>query len=85
MNSHLPHGFNTLLEKVEVTVSCQVAGPYHVTIETPELFNLVRNERSKLACNNSFGLCLDKILSMLYTFSKEVVRVNTPRRSCQSA
>lgn len=46
MKTHLPHGFNTLFEQVEVTVACQVAWPDHVTIETPELFHLEKDEKS---------------------------------------
>lgn len=44
MNTHLPHGFDTLLEEVEVTVARQVTWPDHVTIETPELLHLRKNE-----------------------------------------
>lgn len=44
MNTHLPHGFNTLLEEVEVTMACHVAWPDHVTIETPELLHLGKDE-----------------------------------------
>ena len=42
---HLPHGFNTLFEEVEITVACQVTWPNHVTIETPKLLHLRTNEK----------------------------------------
>lgn len=42
ISTHLPHGLNTLLEEVEVTVAGQVAWSDHVTIETPELLHLVK-------------------------------------------
>lgn len=42
---YLPHGFNTLLKKVEVTVACQIAWPYHVTVKTPELLHLAKDKK----------------------------------------
>ncbi len=45
MSTHLPHGFNALLEEVEVTVACQVPRPDHVTIETPELLHLGKGKK----------------------------------------
>lgn len=45
MSTHLPHGFNTLLEEVEVTMARQVAWPDHMTIETPELLHLEKKKK----------------------------------------
>lgn len=38
--THLPHGFDSLFEKMEVTMACQVPRTYHVTVKPPELLHL---------------------------------------------
>lgn len=42
--THLPHGFDPLFEKVEVTVACQVPRTYHVTVKPPELLHLQQHK-----------------------------------------
>lgn len=42
--THLPHGFDALFEKMEVTVACQVPRTYHVTVKPPELFHLQQHQ-----------------------------------------
>lgn len=37
---YLPHGFDPLLEEVEVTVSAQVTWTDQMTVEPPELLHL---------------------------------------------
>lgn len=38
--SYLPHGFDALLEQVEVAVPAQVAWPHQMTVKPPELLHL---------------------------------------------
>ncbi len=39
-NPHLPHGFDSFLKQVEITVTSQITRSDHVTIKTPELLHL---------------------------------------------
>lgn len=55
----LPHGFNALLEEVEVTMACQVTWTDHVTIETPELLHLSRDKsQHELELKDAGCVCL---------------------------
>lgn len=38
--SYLPHGFDALLEQVEVAVPAQVTWPHQMTVKPPELLHL---------------------------------------------
>ena len=40
LGPHLPHGFNSFFEEVEVTVAGQVPGTHHVAVKPPELLHL---------------------------------------------
>lgn len=42
---YLPHGFDPLLEQVEVTVSAQVTWTHQMTVEPPELLHLTHSTR----------------------------------------
>lgn len=69
-STHLPHGFNTLLEEVEVTMARQIAWPDHVTIETPELLHLEKKKKCLhqqlwAACIHRFGLRLAEAISTI--------------------
>ena len=44
LSSHLPHGFNSFFEEMEVTVACQVPGTHHVAVKPPELLYLQRED-----------------------------------------
>lgn len=48
--AHLPHGFNSFFEEMEVTVACQVPGTYHVAVKPPELLHLWREGRVPTVC-----------------------------------
>lgn len=39
-HTHLPHGFNSLFEQVEIAVTRQISRTNQVTVELPELFHL---------------------------------------------
>ena len=49
-SSHLPHGFNSFFEEMEVTVACQVPGTYHVAVKPPELLHLQREDSRVKRC-----------------------------------
>jgi len=44
LSSHLPHGFNSFFEEMEVAVACQVPGTHHVAVKPPELLHLQRED-----------------------------------------
>ena len=47
--SHLPHGFDALLEQVVVAVHLHVVGSHAVTVDGPELFHGAEPGRRALA------------------------------------
>lgn len=51
---YLPHGFDPLLEQVEVTVSAQVTWTDQMTVEPPELLHLTHSMGMKAAEKHSF-------------------------------
>lgn len=48
-HTHLPHGLDSFLKQVEIAVAGQVARSDHVTIKTPELLHLQKQDSYELS------------------------------------